>query len=81
MGIQRKTLDYLFDNIHSYYLDEKEEFYIGELGDQMIKRSCYEKLDSIQFPLKDQVIDTGYGVNNGMGAICSELPILVKISK
>ena len=37
----------------------------------MIKRSCYKKLDSINFPLKDQIIDTGYGVENGMGAICS----------
>jgi len=70
LGIQRKTLDYLLDNILSHFSNEKD-LYIGELGDQMIKRSCYEKLDSIKFPLKDQVIDTGYGVNNGMGAICS----------
>ena len=71
MGIQIKTLNYLLENIGSYFSDKQKDLCIGELGDQMIKRSCYEKLDSIQFPLKDQVIDTGYGINNGMGAICS----------
>ena len=71
MGIQIKTLNYLLDNIGSYFSIEQKYIFIGELGDQMIKRSCYETLGSIQFPLKDQIIDTGYGVNNGMGAICS----------
>ena len=71
MGIQRKTLDYLFDNIHSYFLDKKEELYIGELGDQMIKRSCFNVIKSLGYPKVNQIIDTGFGVKNGMGAICS----------
>jgi len=71
LGIQRKTLDYLFDNIHSYFLDKKEELYIGELGDQMIKRSCFNVIKSLGYPKVNQIIDTGFGVKNGMGAICS----------
>lgn len=71
MGIQRKTLKFLLENINLYFSCNKKDLFIGELGDQMIKRSCYQILKSINHPLSDQVVDTGYGVENGFGAICS----------
>jgi len=71
LGIQIKTLNYLLENIDSYFSIEKKDIFIGELGDQMIKRSCFNVIKSLGYPKVNQIIDTGYGVKNGMGAICS----------